>query len=135
MRLLSRALGATPLMMFALFCVTFTGAADAAEGNALLNSGASVAQIPTSLPPPAPTPRPTDISPAKACRRLARKVPASAIDAALANPGKIGGYNRLRDENKPASPMNPRQIYLTLCNPNVQYDAVWNPLCFKAGCP
>jgi hypothetical protein len=94
-----------------------------------------LAQVPTVLPPPAPSPRPTEISDAKACPRLAQRVPASAIGAALANPNAVGGYNRLRDENKPPSPLNPRQVYLSLLNPSVPYHPLFNPLAFKAGCP
>lgn len=97
--------------------------------------GAAMAQAPTALPPPAPSPRPTEISDAKACPRLALRVPATAIGAAMANPNAVGGYNRLRDENKPPSPLNPRQVYLSLLNPSVPYHPLFNPLAFKAGCP
>lgn len=130
-----RALGTALVFTIALTLIARFGAADASGPADLGDGGASFAQIPTSLPPPAPTPRPTEISDAKACRRIASRVPASAIDAALANPNAVGGYNRLRDENKPASPMNPRQVYLSLLNPSVPYHPLFNPLHFRAGCP
>ncbi len=135
MRLASRALGAT-LVSVTMLGISVLIDATGAEGLVQhLEAGAALAQVPTSLPPPAPTPRPTEISDAKACPRLERRVPPSAIDAALANPNKVGGYNRLRDENKPASPMNPRQVNLSLLNPSVPYHPLFNPLHFRAGCP
>lgn len=122
-------------LIFTLMLPASIGIAHAEGLTQAGDSGAAVVQIPTSLPPPAPTPRPTEISDAKACPRLERRVPASAIAAALANPNRVGGYNRLRDENKPASPMNPRQVNLSLLNPSVPYHPLFNPLHFRAGCP
>lgn len=74
---------------------------------------------------------------AVACEALNRRstgVPRSAIDAALADPSRIGGWDQLMNPNIPESPTNTRRRSLTLADPGKRYDAMWNALVFKAGC-
>lgn len=98
--------------------------------------------VPTQLPPPAPTPTlpapalPTPVvSQAQVCRFIRGRVPDAVIADALANPYKVGGYDRLRDPSKPESPFNPRGSYLSLRNVNVPFHPLFNSLVFRAGCP
>jgi hypothetical protein len=89
-----------------------------------------------ALPPPADTPTPKPpMTNAQACSYLRFRVPDAVINTALANPGRIGGFDRPRNPNKPASPMNPPQRYLSLRNPNVPYHPIFNRLTWVAGCP
>jgi len=98
--------------------------------------------VPTQLPPPALTPTlpppalPTPVvSQAQVCRFIRGRVPDAIIADALANPHKVGGFDRLRDLNKPESPFNPRQSYLSLRNVNVPFHPLFNSLVFRGGCP
>ncbi len=95
------------------------------------------AATPTSqLPPPAPTAvPPPPPSAGSACAYLRFRVPDVAIQAALANPRRIGGFEQARNPNKPASPLNPPRIHLSLRNPNVPYHPIFNRLTWVAGCP
>ena len=89
-----------------------------------------------TLPPPAPTPTTKPPAPsAQACAYLRFRVPDAVISTALANPGRIGGFDRPRNPNKPASPLNPPRRYLSLRNPNVPFHPIFNRLVWVAGCP
>lgn len=74
---------------------------------------------------------------AVACEALYRRstgVPRSTVDAALADPSRVGGWDQLMNPNIPESPTNTRRRSLTLADPGKRYDAMWNALVFKAGC-
>jgi hypothetical protein len=89
-----------------------------------------------TLPAPAATATPNQPSTtAQACNYLRSRVPDAVINAALANPGRIGGFDRPRNPNKPSSPLNPPRRYLSLSNPNVPYHPIFNRLTWVAGCP
>jgi hypothetical protein len=101
---------------------------------------------PTPLPPGFPTPVPTATVPGgggggggpvpEVGTGLSSRVPQSVIDAAMANPQDVPGWNQLRNPNAPFHPVyNPYRTCLTLQNPNQAYHPVFNPVVFRAGCP
>lgn len=83
-----------------------------------------------TLVPPAPTP-----SAVLVCPQIASRVPAAAINSALANPMRVSGYNRPVDAGKPIGPMNPPRIYLSIHAYSKPYHPLFNSVEFKAGCP
>lgn len=118
------------------------GAAALASPPELAARALQATPVPTQLPPPAPTPTlpppalPTPVvSQAQVCRFIRGRVPDAIIADALANPHKVGGYDRLRDPSKPESPFNPRMTYLSLRNVNVPFHPLFNSLVFRGGCP
>jgi len=80
--------------------------------------------------PSAPIPRS-----ARACDQIRNRVPQVAIDWALANPGRIVGWNQLVNAGAPESPYNRRQRLLSLGNVNVPHHPLYNDLVYKAECP
>ncbi|MBK8540730.1 MAG: S8 family serine peptidase [Ardenticatenia bacterium] len=64
-----------------------------------------------------------------------RNVPQAAIDAAVADPGKVSGYGQPAVPGKPVSPFNPLRECLSIRNPANSYHPLFNSLVFKAGCP
>ncbi|MFQ5460123.1 MAG: LVIVD repeat-containing protein, partial [Anaerolineae bacterium] len=92
--------------------------------------------VPTSVPPqpPTPTPVPTPGG-GSVCPQIQGRVPAAAIQAAMANPGRIAGYRQPMDPAKPVSPFNPRRLMLSLRTYGKPYHPVFNSLVFKVGCP
>lgn len=90
-------------------------------------------------PPPTVTPRPapTSVIPLepKACDFIDGRVPAAVIANALANPTRIGGFGEPANPSIPPGITNPPRIWLTLRNPAVPYDTLFNSLAYRAGCP
>ena len=62
-------------------------------------------------------------------------MPQAAIDAAVAEPGKVSGYGQPAVPGKPVSPFNPLRECLSIRNPANSYHPHFNSLVFKAGCP
>lgn len=94
---------------------------------------------PTGLPPvDTPTPLPTALPPTgNVCPHILRfnKVPLAAINAAVANPRAVRGYNQPRDEGKPVGPYNPPRLWLSLHAYSKPYHPFFNSLEYKVGCP
>ncbi|RIL11489.1 hypothetical protein DCC79_04705 [bacterium] len=95
---------------------------------------------PTGLPPTPTTAAPTATTapPSGLCvcgLVQSSGVPRSVIDAAVANPGSVGGWQMPLNPNKPAGPDNPVRACLSLQNPAVPYHPLYNSLAFHAGCP
>lgn len=85
-----------------------------------------------------PTPKPTQPSggadDAKVCDRLRGKVPAAAIDEALANPSAVGGWNDRCMPNLPPGMGNGPRRYLGLANEAAPYHPMFNGLVWRCGC-
>jgi hypothetical protein len=64
-----------------------------------------------------------------------RRVPAAAIQAALANPADVSGYQQPLDTSKPVGPYNPLRTMLSMRSLSSPYHPIYNNLVFKAGCP
>ncbi len=102
--------------------------------------------LPTPVPsasPTARTPDPTSTVPAagatatpiaKVCELIRPLVPAEVIDAALADPAAIRGYNQLQYPNQPPGPFNLRRTWLTLADAGRPWNRLYNGLVFKVGC-
>ncbi|MCC7021161.1 MAG: hypothetical protein IT332_15470 [Ardenticatenales bacterium] len=71
----------------------------------------------------------------QACPKLANRVPAVVIDAALADPGRVLGWGDRCNGAVPFGPFNPRKSRLTLLNPGVPFHPTLNSVVFKCGCP
>ncbi len=113
---------------------------------------ATATSIPTGLPPvETPTPVPTGLPPVETptlvptalpptgnvCPHILRfnKVPQAAVNAAVANPRAVRGYNQPRDEGKPVGPYNPPRLWLSLHAYSKPYHPLFNSLEYKVGCP
>ena len=72
---------------------------------------------------------------AVACAYLQGRVPSQVVQAALANPTKVYGYQQNTNPNRARDPYNPPRTSLTLANPNLIWNALSNPVIFRAGCP
>ena len=90
---------------------------------------------PTATPTPRPVP--TSVIPLdpKACDFIDGKVPPVVIAFALANPTRISGYAEPANPSLPPGIRNPPRVWLTLRNPAVPYNALFNSLAYRAGCP
>lgn len=71
----------------------------------------------------------------KPCPKLAGRVPAAVVQAALAEPSRVQGWGDRCNLAVPLGPFNPRQTSLTLLNPGVPYHPTLNSVVFKCGCP
>lgn len=102
-------------------------------------------EVPTQVPPtagptntpggqPTVAPPPTRI-PGNSCDIANSKVPAQAINDALANPGNYYGYDLPCNPNLPESPQNPLRRMLSLVNAAAPYHPMYNGLIWKCGCP
>jgi len=92
----------------------------------------------SSLEPPTDEPvraAPTATPSRPVCRQILDLVPAADIDAALAQPAAVFGYDLLDDPSKPEGPFNRRRRWLTLRALSVPYHALHNGLVFRSGCP
>lgn len=92
---------------------------------------------PSPTPPPSPTTAPsaTPNNGAAVCAFIRDRVPVQVINAALANPSAILGWDTLANPNLAPGPYNPRCRYLSLLNIARAYHVTWNPVVYKAGCP
>ncbi len=93
---------------------------------------------PTATPMPRQTATPEPATPVPAgpvCPQIVGRAPQPAIDAAVANPSSIGGYNELQDPGKPPSSFNRPRIWLSIRSIARPYDPLNNSLVFKAYCP
>ena len=88
----------------------------------------------SATPTSAPTPTVDPGGPA-ACDFILSRVPKSVIDAALANPGSVAGWNQLANPSAPPSPYNQPRRMLSLSNMGVPFHIIFNSVVFKAGCP
>ncbi len=84
-----------------------------------------------------PRPAPTSVIPLdpKACDFIDGRVPPVVIASALANPTRISGYGQPANPSLPPGITNPPRIWLTLRNPAVPYDVLFNSVAYRAGCP
>ncbi len=92
----------------------------------------------TPTTPSATTPPPTaDPSVgAAACPGLDTRVPAAALNAAVANKDSVSGWGMACNPNVPYNPVsNPWRTKLSLRNVNVPYHPIYNGLVWKCGCP
>jgi ligand-binding sensor domain-containing protein len=69
------------------------------------------------------------------CGIVQGRVPRAAIDAAVANPASVGGWQQPLDPGKPVGPFNPRRECLSLSRSSVPYHPLYNGLAWRAGCP
>jgi|GEM_PF-6714545 len=58
----------------------------------------------------------------------------AAIDAALADPSRVGGWGQPCRLGQPLGPMNPPRRWLDLRNGNLPWHPVFNGVVFKCGC-
>jgi hypothetical protein len=87
-------------------------------------------------PGPTATPRPTASPPEhQVCDFIRDRVPASVIDAALANVDSVAGHDLLCQPSLPASPWNTERRFLGLQSPNKPYHPVFNSIAWKCSCP
>ncbi len=86
---------------------------------------------PPTLPPPPTVPG----GAAFACDFVQGRVPAAVINAALANPSSIQGYNQLQNPGVPEGPWNLRRTALSLRSISAPWHPLYNGLIYKAGCP
>jgi hypothetical protein len=63
------------------------------------------------------------------------RVPRAVLDAALANPERVGCWNQLQNPSLPPGPINARRVWLTLRNPGLPFDLLFNPVLYRASCP
>lgn len=92
------------------------------------------------LAPVTPTPPPTATPPPSTgncvCRVTRNKVPQAVIDAALADPSKVYGWQYPLNPNVPGPvlPQNPPRTCLDLQNRGLQYHPLFNSVIWRAGC-
>ncbi|MCC7019844.1 MAG: VWA domain-containing protein [Ardenticatenales bacterium] len=88
----------------------------------------------TPTPPPTATPPPAGAQ--CVCRVTRNKVPQSVIDAALADPSKVYGWQYPLNPNVPGPvlPNNPPRTCLDLQNRGLQYHPLFNNVIWRAGC-
>ena len=86
---------------------------------------------PTIDPPRVAPPEPAE----PVCWQILDRVPRAAIDAALADPDSVYGYDKLENPGKPEGPYNRRRTWLTMRTLAVPYHANYNGLVYRAGCP
>jgi hypothetical protein len=90
----------------------------------------------TTTPTVTRTPSPEPTSPyALVCEFILNRVPRVAIDCAIANPEMVYGWDEPAFPNLPPSPVNIRRHRLSIRNVAMPFDAWFNPLVYKAGCP
>jgi hypothetical protein len=82
--------------------------------------------VPPIVPPDAP----------RACPQLIGRVAPAVIDAALASPDRVNGWQQRQNPNLPADPyMNPLARNLTLRSPAQPWHPLYNGLVYRTGCP
>ncbi len=94
---------------------------------------------PTVTPTITPTPKPVTPTPVpplpRQCPGLDRLVPRQAIDDALANPGRVGGWGQRCNPGLPPGPFNALRTTLGLTAPSKPYHPLFNGVEYKCGCP
>ncbi len=100
----------------------------------------AVQPSPTSTLPATATPSAVPATPATptaggVCPQIIGRVPKAVIDAALANPDQVRGFGELHDPGKPAGPLNPPRVWLSLRSLAVPYHPLANAVEYKAYCP
>lgn len=98
-----------------------------------------------AVPTSPPTGQPTSVPPASTatvvagvacvCEQVRERVPIAAVNSAVAQPGRIHGWQQPVNPNVPEGPFNRLRQCLALVNPNVPYHPLHNGLVFKGGCP
>jgi hypothetical protein len=71
---------------------------------------------------------------ARACPGLDSIVPRVVVDAALANPARVGGWLEPENPSLPVGPGNGLKTWLAARNQSAPYHPLFNSLAFKAGC-
>ena len=96
-----------------------------------------VRPTPTIRPtePPVPTPTPGGMCVCRLIQAGGNGVPQSRIDAAVANPNAVSGWQKPLIPGRPVGPFNPLRTCLSIQNTARNYHPVYNGLVFKAGCP
>lgn len=90
---------------------------------------------PTAVPSATRVPLPTATPPtANVCPKLGARVPAAAINQALANPPAVGGWLVLCNPNRPPGPLNGLRNWLSPRNPAQAFHPLFNGLEWKCGC-
>lgn len=91
---------------------------------------------PTPSASPTPSPSPTPVTPPGpvACPQLTGIVPQETIDAAIANPSGIAGWDTLEKPAEAESATNRRKRSLTLKNIDIPFHPLTNGLIFEAVC-
>ncbi len=102
------------------------------------------APTPTPSPTPSPTrrpdptdtavPEPTPTARTCICESLRRRVPASVISDALAQPERYNGWQQPLNPARPPGPDNPLRTCLALRNPNRVYHPLFNSPLWVVGC-
>ncbi len=100
---------------------------------------ATITPAPTSTRTSTPTATPFepltgDPMPA-ACEIISNRVPAVAIDWALANPEQVYGWGIPMNPSLPASDLNPPRTWLSIRSLGSPYHRQYNSLVYKSGCP
>lgn len=113
------------------------GEAFGCSGSPIPNRDYSFVTFTTSLEPPEepPSASPTATPDGPLCWQIADRVPWSVIDAALADPASVAGYDQLQEPGKPEGPYNRRRTRLTLRALALPYHPLGNGLVYRADCP
>jgi plastocyanin len=87
--------------------------------------------------PPTVTPSPQPTAPGvNVCDFAVRRVPPAVINAAVANPSRVQGWNQPCNPSLPMDPFfNPLRSWLSLDAISKPFHPVYNSLVFKCGCP
>ena len=119
--------------------ILYTGDADLPE---VVPPTRTPAPQPSSTPFPRRAPSPTATRPpgasepvAHICPQILQLVPRAVLDAALANPERIEGWNQLQNPSVPPGPLNLRRVWLTIRSMGVPFDMLFNPVIYRASCP
>jgi hypothetical protein len=87
--------------------------------------------VPTGVQPTVP---PTAVA-GNACDFIKNKVPQAVINSGLSNPASVQGWDQFCYPSQPPSPYNGKRSWLSIQNPGVAYNPLYNGLIWKCGCP
>lgn len=82
----------------------------------------------------APSPSPTSDT-LQVCPQARARIPAAVLDGVRADPSRVAGFDQLEHPGRPEGPFNQRRRWLSLERPDQAWNALFNGLRFKAGCP
>gem|GEM_PF-6003211 len=85
-----------------------------------------------AAPSPSPTPTPDSL---QVCPQARARIPAAVLDGVRADPSRVAGFGQLEHPGRPEGPFNLRRRWLSLERPDQAWNALFNGLRFKAGCP